>query len=256
MSEWVQLRLKSAVLERWELPNIDYPVLSDRVAEVLAMDHELPWSELLYGLQLASAQKSNTQKSSTQKSSAQIASEREPSEATSYEWQGLEPAMARLAELMVPEKSRAVVTAAGDDWWLEIGPVDLSSEIVTIQRQDYLIAALAPRTDGALRVATFRPLDGKSAGYLTALGQVPHPEGGVCFRENNWEYALDCSAGTGNLYASIEGAAHLSYWESGLGIQSEGTESPVWRSQLGLTRRPGNQVAVEIGTHYVYAARD
>jgi hypothetical protein len=32
MSEWVQVRLNSAVLERWELPNIDYPVLSDRVS--------------------------------------------------------------------------------------------------------------------------------------------------------------------------------------------------------------------------------
>lgn len=89
MSEWVQLRLKSSGLERWELPNIDYHVLSDRVAEVLAMDHELPWSELLYGLQLASTQKSSTQMASTQMASTQIASEqiaseRERGEATFY----------------------------------------------------------------------------------------------------------------------------------------------------------------------------
>lgn len=241
MSEWVQLRLKPGVLQRWQLPNIDYPVRSERVAEVLGADEELPWSELLYGLQMISEQNRAEQNHNTEKT---------------YQWQELEPAMSRLVQLLVPEVSREVVTAAGDDWWLEIGPVDLTGELVTIQRQDFLIAALTPRKDGTLRVATFRPLDGKSARCLTALGKVPHPEGGVCLRENNWEYALDCSAGTGNLYAASAGAAYLSYWESGLGIQRDGSELPGWRDQLRLPRRPSNQVAIEIGTHYMYEARE
>ena len=239
MSEWVQLQLKPGVLQRWQLPNIDYPVRSERVAEVLGADEELPWSELLYGLQMISEQNCAEQNHNTEKS---------------YQWQELEPAMSRLVQLLVPEVSREVVTAAGDDWWLEIGPVDLTGELVTIQRQDFLIAALTPRKDGTLRVAAFRPLDGKSARCLTALGKVPHPEGGVCLRENNWEYALDCSAGTGNLYAASAGAAYLSYWESGLGIQRDGSERPGWRDQLRLPRRPSNQVAIEIGTHYMYEA--
>ena len=91
MSEWVQLRLKSAVLERWQLPNIEYPVRSERVAGVFGADEELPWPELLYGLQMISEQNRAEQNLNAERSN---------------QWQGLEPAMARLAELMVPEKSR------------------------------------------------------------------------------------------------------------------------------------------------------
>lgn len=220
---------------------IGWGVPSDWVAEIVTGEDELPWSVLLGGLQIASEQQGSEQPAGEQPATA---------------WQRLEPAMAQLVELILPEKSLETVTAAGDNWWLEIGPVDLRGRIVTIQRADCLIAAIAPRPDGRLRVATYRPLDGKSAGYLTGLSQNPHPDGGVCFRENNWEYALDCSAGTGNFYAAIDGEAHLSYWESGLGIQRDGTELPEWRAQIQLPTRPGNHVATELGTYLMFAGGD
>jgi hypothetical protein len=69
-------------------------------------------------------------------------------------------------------------------------------------------------------------------------------------RENNWEYALDCSAGNGNHYASERGEAYLSYWEKGLGISWDGTEVPEWRKQLNLVARPAAQVVVELGVHH------
>src|SRR5690606_7701925 len=121
------------------------------------------------------------------------------------DWKHLEPAMSRLSAMLAPEDERDVISAAGDTWWVEVGPADLRDKLVTIQRGDNLIAAIVPRDDGRLRVAVFRALDARSARYLTGLGQVPHPERGVCMRENNWEYALDCSAGTGNYYASERG---------------------------------------------------
>jgi len=151
---------------------------------------------------------------------------------------------------MAPEDGRDVILAAGDNWWIEIGPVDLGTKLVTVQRGTDLIAAITPRDDGRLRVAVFRPLDAKSAGYLTGLGQVPHPEHGVCMRENNWEYALDCSAGNGNYCAFDRGEAHLSYWEKGIGISWDGTEVPEWRKQLGLVARPAAQVVVDLGVHH------
>jgi len=58
--------------------------------------------------------------------------------------------------------------------------------------------------------------------------EVPHPEGGVCHRENNCEYALDAYVGDGNFYAFEAGQAHLSYWANGIGIDSDGTEDPEW----------------------------
>lgn len=128
--------------------------------------------------------------------------------------------------------------------------MDLGGKLVTIQRADALIAAITARNDGRLRVAVFRPLDAKSAEYLIGLGQVPHPEHGVCMRENNWEYALDCSAGNGNYYAADRGEAYLSYWEKGLGISWDGTDVPEWRKQLDLVARPVARVVAELGIHY------
>ena len=60
------------------------------------------------------------------------------------DWQHLEPAMDRLAHLVAPNDQRPVLSATGDNWWLEVGPVDLAGPIVTVQRGDKLIAAMAP----------------------------------------------------------------------------------------------------------------
>ena len=150
--------------------------------------------------------------------------------------------------------SRDVISAAGDHWWLEFGPVDLEKKLVTIQRGNLLIAAITNRDDGRLRVAVFRPLDAKSAEYLIGLGQVPHPEHGVCMRKNNWEYALDCSAGNGNYYAADRGEAYLSYWENGLGIGCDVTDVPEWRKQRSLVARPAVQVVAELGTYYTLSS--
>jgi len=158
--------------------------------------------------------------------------------------------MERLANLLTSDDDRKVVTAASDNWWLEIGSVDLDSKLVTVQRGDSLIAAIASRDDGRLCVAVFRPLDAKSAEYLIGLGQVPHPKHGVCMRENNWEYALDCSAGSGNYYAADRGEAYLSFWEKGIGISWDGTEVPEWRTQKDLVPRRAAMVATELGVHY------
>jgi len=102
----------------------------------------------------------------------------------------------------------------------------------------------------------FRPLDAKSAEYLIGLGQVPHPEHGVCMRENNWEYALDCSAGNGNYYAADRGEAYLSYWEKGLGIRWDGSDVPEWRKQLDLVARPAARVVAELGIHYTLSGNE
>ncbi|TVQ95252.1 MAG: ADP-ribosylglycohydrolase family protein [Chromatiaceae bacterium] len=69
-------------------------------------------------------------------------------------------------------------------------------------------------------------------------------------RENNWEYALDCSAGIGNYYALERGEAYLSYWEIGLGISRDGTEVPDWHRQRNLVPRPAAQALVDLGVHH------
>jgi hypothetical protein len=207
MQHSTEIRLKPETLARYGLPDIPYLVPAACLKPALPANGELPLAEMLYGLQRHSANEA-------------------------AEWQQLEPAMDRLAELLAPDDARDVMSVASDHWWLEVGPVDLGGKLVTIQRGDALIAAITARDDGRLRVAVFRPLDAKSAEYLIGLGQVPHPEHGVCMRENNWEYALDCSAGSGNYYAADRGEAYLSYWEKGLGISHDGSDVPKWRRKL------------------------
>jgi ADP-ribosylglycohydrolase len=66
-------------------------------------------------------------------------------------------------------------------------------------------------------------------------------------RENNWEYALDASAGNGNVYADQRGEACLSCWEKGIGVSRDGTELPAWRRQKNLVARPAARVVIELG---------
>lgn len=231
MSDFVELHLKPETLAELGLPDIGYPVPRED------FDFEtgrLHLATLLYGLQWKSAQAGS-------------------------DWQSLEPAMERLALLMTPDDEDDVVTAAGDEWELAIGGIDLTGNdrdrrLVTIQRGDQLIAALRPLSNGQLRIAAYRPLDAKSAQYLVSLAQLPHPEYGVQMRKNNWEFAMDSAAGNGNDQAADRGEAYLSYWEKGLGLGADGRELPGWRAQVTLRPRRAPSVAAEIGAWYTLSA--
>jgi hypothetical protein len=227
MKNLLDLHLTAKTLERYGLPNIAYSITMDDFFTAIDDNVELPLASMLYGLQQRSRD-------------------------GEMDWQEMEPSMVRLAQLLSPDDNRQLITAASENWWLEIGPVDLNGKVVTIQRGGYLIAALAAREDGRLRIAVFRPLDGKSAEYLLNLGIIPQPDGGVCMRENNWEYALDCSAGMGNNYASMRGEAYISFWEKGVGIRWDGSEEPKWHPQRNLIARQAAHVAMELGVYYTF----
>lgn len=232
MQGFAELRFKPEMLAEYGLPDIPYPISTADFELAIQDDGHLPLAVMLYGLQQQSRE-------------------------GSANWRETEPALQRLAELLAPDDSRDVLSAEGEDWWLEIGPVDISvEEMVTIQRDGALIAAIVPRRDGRLRVAAYRPLDAKSLAYLIALSHKPHPVHGVSMRENNWEYALDSSAANGNHYASAEGLAYLSYWKNGLGISHDGSILPDWRAQIDLVPRPLTCVVAELGVYYMLSNPD
>jgi len=223
MLELVELKFKPGFLERFDLPDIAYPLTQEAFEAAISNPTEPVFAEMLFGLQLRSRD-------------------------GSADWVSLEPAMDRLAQLIAPEDPRDTIITASERWWLEIGPVDLDQRIITVQRENDLIAAISPREDGRLRIACYRPLDAKSAEYLIGLGVHPSPQdGSVCMRGNNWEYALDCSAGSGNWYAFERGEAHLSYWEAGIGIMQDGSHDPQWFQKRNLAVRQPAKVAMEIG---------
>lgn len=121
MKNFIDLQLKPQVLAHYGLPDIPYPVSIETINSALEADAELPLAAMLHGLQQLSS-KGKT------------------------DWQSLEPAMDRLVTLLAPDGDREVITAAGDNWWIEIGSLDLNGKIVTIQRQDCLIAVISPQT--------------------------------------------------------------------------------------------------------------
>lgn len=221
----VELRLKPETLDRYSLPDILYPMSLESFDAALGGEAELDFGQMLYQLQKRSRQ-------------------------GDVHWQQLEPAMGRLAQLVAPDDPRPVLSATGENWWLEVGPVDLNGPIVTVQRGNVLIAAMTATEEGRLRVASYRPLDGKSANYLLNLGLKPYLEYGVCMRANNWEYALDCSAGSGNFYAAERGEAYLSYWQSGIGNIPDSSQDPHWLAMKTLTSRAASVTVAELGIQH------
>ena len=226
--DFVELLLKPEALARYGLPAMAYPVPKQVLLGAVGSNDELLLPGMLFGLQQKSAR-------------------------DCPDWQSLELAMARLAELVAPDDGRDVISAASEEWWLEIGPVALDGAVIAIQRNDELLAVLVRRDDGRLRVACYRPLDAKSIGTLMALGQIPHPVHGVCMRENNWEYALDASAGTGQFYAYERGEAYLTYWSKGLGDRGDGQHHETWVAKRGSLPRQAAHVALEIGVSYSFS---
>ena len=85
------------------------------------------------------------------------------------------------------------------------------------------------------------------------MAHKPGPEHGVCMRENNWEYALDCSAGNGNFYAFEGGAAYLSYWEHGVGLMADRSIDHHWFAMRQLQNRVPSVAVAELGVHYTYS---
>lgn len=208
MIDFVELQLAPEVLARLGLPDIGYPV---------------PLEALLLGLQQRSSD-------------------------AGRDFRRYEPAMARLATLLAPaDDHRESVTVKGDGWWLEIGPVDLEGEVVTLQRDYEILAAISPRADGRLRAAVFRPLDASSAAKLRALAQRPDPDGRVCGHADNWQYARDIAAAPGQRYVAESDRAYLSDWPHGVGTLHDQTASPVYLvDRLPTPRRPA-EVAIELG---------
>jgi len=225
MKDFALFKMKKGFYEHWGIPEIHFPVPVEEM-ERLSTTGNIEFPMLLYWLQEYSTHNPD-------------------------KWLDIEEAMGRLAELLAPEDDRDTVPVEGDTWYFHLSPVDLGGEIVTIQRQEQLLAAMQPLDDGRLKVSVYRPLDAKACQYLVSLGARPHPEHGINMRENNWEYALDSSATMGNMYASERGESYLSYWEHGIGLKSDKSPVTGWVDMRTLRPMPVNVTAVQVGVWYM-----
>jgi hypothetical protein len=189
------------ILGRLGLPPIPFPL----PAELQAADDEFALDYLLYWLQDCSA-------------------------SPGADWQGLEYALQRVLEHLAADRESAANgsgnsrIAESERWWLRLDPVALDRELLTLERQGYMLAAISPSEDMRLQLIAYRPLDAQSLRLITQLAEHPHPRLGVGMRENNWQLALDTAAGQENFLASTQGAAYLAHWPSGLGCAWTDTE--------------------------------
>jgi len=226
MNDFISIKLKESVLEQYDLPDILYPIPMSRFENIVKTG-SFDFNLLLYFLQEYSR--------------------------SLADWQSIENAILKLSNLLAPRENHSFINISGDEWFIVCGEVDLAKEIVTIQRGDHLIAAIRPLSDGRLIFSAYRPLDAKSADYLIGLSSIPH-DNLVFMRENNWEYALDCSAGMGNMYASERGEAYLSYWQYGLGLDSNKEIVENWYKQRLLSPLNPKYAAVQLGIYYENSA--
>ncbi|MGY0650375.1 hypothetical protein ACW7GZ_00670 [Luteimonas sp. A537] len=204
MHQMIELHPTADALTGLGLPAIPYPVALPAFQAAVANDGELPLADMLHGLQLRAARET-------------------------ADWQAMEPAMARLAELLAPDDAGECLAAEGAGWWIEIGPVDLGGAVVALQRDDALLAAIAQRADGRLRMAAYRPLDGHSIELLVGLARG------------------DVQLADVPLHAAGEaGLPGLSRWSadpgSGPGLETQ----PAWRTQPALAARRPAFVLAEI----------
>jgi hypothetical protein len=222
---FVKISLTDEWLQQAGLPDIEYPIPTAVFEEIIDSGKIIEFSQMLFWLQEYSSQ-------------------------TPGEWMDYEEAMLKIAVKLAPYDPRPQIGIFGDNWFLMCGRVNLAKEIITIQRRDYLIAAIQNYGDGRLLACSYRPLDSKATRYLMDLAVNPAPNGTVWTRSNNWEYALDCSARAGNVHASHLGESYLSYWEFGLGLGNDKTLLDNWYSQRASKPIPPNVLAKQIFINY------
>lgn len=191
MQDFVPFHFRSEVLGEFSLPQIDYPVPAEFVPKLAAAEGEIPLDMLLYWMQLQTA-------------------------SPGMDWLDMEAAMQQLVQLLTPHLGYAPAIFETEAWGLEFSAVPLDEEIVILERDGYLLAALRPDANGRLVAASYRPLDAQSLRLLMQLSARPHPLHGVAMRPNNWEYVLDSAVAVDNFYASDRDEPHLSHFSFGV----------------------------------------
>jgi hypothetical protein len=201
VQNFVPFHFASEVLGEFSLPQIDYPVPAEFVPKLTAAKGDMPLDMLLYWMQLKSA-------------------------SPGVDWRGMEAAMQRLVQLLTMHLGCAPAIIETEAWSLEFAAVPLDQEIVTVERDGYLLAALRPDAAGKLVVASFRPLDAQSLRLLMQLSARPHPHHGVAMRPDNWEYVLDRAVAIDNFYASDRDEPYLSHFSFGISGDEANATAP------------------------------
>jgi len=226
MPEYIQIALKKAFLSKYSLPNINYPIPTASIKQVLDSYEDVCLQDILYWLQVYSA-------------------------SLKKDWESLEPALLRLSEIVATGDDESEGNIYTSEFYLNIRQIDIRSEVITINRGEKILVAIQPYLNFTLSISVFHPIDAKAISYLIDLGRIPHPDYGVDMRENNWEYALDMAAPkASSMYAKERGESHLSYWKNGLTLSKKDMIKMDLNQYLTMEQMKPNIVSAQIGTFY------
>ncbi len=209
----------AAALAGATLPRIEYPIPLSAFPEVLRRGGDVLPVQMLAWLQMFT--------------------ERDLSA-----WTCLAPTMTAIARQLAGSYRGLRGEIEGPRWRLSLEPVDLSREVVTVQRGAHLVAAIANRGDGGLSVSHYRALDAKAARYLVALGGCPDGTAGM--PGSSFECAKGWSGGWSHFYAADRGDSYLSYWDDGVGLRDDQMPVQGWIEQRTLTPLPWAELAIEL----------
>lgn len=224
MENFTEVHLNKESLDAYSLPDIGYPVPVSQLDSFGQTGGKIDLKALLFWLQEYSALQTD-------------------------KWIDFETAIFRLALLLAPEDRRRQIRVYGDNWFLICGAVDLNQTIMTIQRQDHLIAAMSPLEDGQLCVCSYRPLDAKSARYLISQSINSSSDS----LNSPWESAIENLIVEENANAEKRGEAYLMFWEFGLGVKSDNSTVELWFNRRETAAIPNNLSAMQLGVCYEYS---
>lgn len=224
MSELVGLHFKPDALQNLGLPDREFYIPKEALFASVSDQGILPPELLLHGLQLKLGN-----------------NDIDPKE--------LHSAIFALFEVLHELELENETGSEGNNWSLVYGEIDLArDEIVTIQRQDRLLAAF--RQQGAnLIMCGYEPLDDRALSIIKGVCMDYDGMAKEKIAENKLKYAAHRADSFGQMYSADAGASYLSYWQHGLGKSSTGEKIDTWIAQTGLKPISSIHIGTQLQVH-------
>jgi hypothetical protein len=201
--KFTEFPLSDEVRARLCLPDIPYEVPAI-YAEIIGIDPNAPpLDAMLYALQVRA-------------------------EKEAVDWLKLAPAMDRLVALLGERKWPSASLIETDTSFVRFGEVDLDGEVITVQRQERIVAAFQAIEGKQLVTQLFHPPCWRTISTILSLNMRPNEDGVIPYYGTNWDYAADSAAGNGQYYAAEAGRTYLAHWNSGVGIGFDGERLDLW----------------------------
>jgi ADP-ribosylglycohydrolase len=227
MTELAVLKLKPEALQKWRLPEQDYYLPTEALLASAAENSIVQPELLLHGMQLKLTE-------------------------TAVDFTSIHTAIIALFNVLYESSLETETGTKGNNWSLKYGDIDLvNDEIVTIQRQDRLLAAFRQHGPDLIMCA-YEPLDDNTLSKVKSICQDADKMVNETITDKKLQYAANLSSGFGQMYAADAGKSYLSYWKQGLGICNDGTCADIWRLQSDLKVIPHMHIGTQLQVHELF----